>query len=174
MQNVKIKKILSVIPLIINLIGIYIFSSQSGTVSGGMSNRMARKVATFLCDVRGKSLGALEYEDYVAKLNELIREAGHAGEHALLMLCFFLPISCILRFKGKPLPFFARLGLSFVCTFFCAVFDEFHQSFVYGRVSDPFDVLVDCVGALIMAAVITLVWAIKKMREADTMRRSVD
>ncbi len=170
MKNRKIKKILSFVPLIINLIGIYIFSSQSGTVSGGMSNRMARKVATFLCDVGGRNLGAAEYENYVAKLNELIREAGHAGEHALLMLCFFLPITCVLRYKNKTLPFFVRLAISFVCTFVCAVIDEFHQSFVYGRVSDPFDVLVDCVGALIMAAVITLVWAIKKMREARYKR----
>ena len=166
MQNLKVKKILSFIPLIINLIGIYIFSSQSGTVSGGMSNRMARQVATFLCDVGRRNLGAQEYENYVAKINEFIREAGHAGEHALLMLCFFLPVTYVLRFKNKPLPFFARIGLSFVCTFVSAVFDEFHQSFVYGRVSDPFDVLVDCVGALIMAVLITLVWAIKRMREA--------
>ncbi len=166
MQNSRIKKVLSFVPLIINLIGIYIFSSQSGTVSGGMSNRMARKIATYLCDLKGRGLGAQEYENFVSEINKFVREAGHAGEHALLMLCFFFPITFVLRFKDRPLPFFVRLGISFVCTFICAVIDEFHQSFVYGRVSDPFDVLVDCVGALIMAVLITIVWGIKKIRNA--------
>jgi VanZ family protein len=67
------------------------------------------------------------------------------------------------------------------CYFWCViiaslygVIDEFHQHFVPGRDSTPFDWMADTVGGLIGAAVLLLVMRYLNGKQADSDNRSAD
>ncbi|MCR5824157.1 MAG: VanZ family protein [Lachnospiraceae bacterium] len=153
----KLKKILSFIPLLLCIMMIFGFSSQNGSQSGSMSRKIAKKIIATEENMGLWSGDDKEYSLKVEDVNEKIRIMGHAGEHALLMFSFFVPVTVILKKDDKRLRFPLRLAIAFVCTVLCACLDELHQTFVRGRVGDPLDVLVDSIGAAIMGLAITLI-----------------
>ena len=70
-----------------------------------------------------------------------LRKGTHFAEYALL---------CALLFRALR----GRLVLAWTLTVLYAVSDEFHQSFVDGRIGTPRDVLIDAAGALAAALLI--------------------
>ena len=77
--------------------------------------------------------------DTIAHLHFLIRKAGHFTEYAILALLLQRAIG------GRGVrPFVLALVIA---TAYAAT-DEFHQSFVSGRMASPWDVLIDAAGAL--------------------------
>ncbi len=70
-----------------------------------------------------------------------LRKGAHFAEYALL---------CALLFRALR----GRLALAWTLTVLYAVSDEFHQSFVDGRVGTPRDVVIDATGALAAALLI--------------------
>jgi len=76
-------------------------------------------------------------------LDILIRKAGHALEYAVL--CFLLGRALA---RGEGLPLRVALRWSLVVTVLYALSDEWHQSWVPGRKSRWYDVVVDTLGAL--------------------------
>jgi VanZ family protein len=64
--------------------------------------------------------------------DEVLRKCAHIAEYAVLGML-------LLRALGSVLPAFA-LGVAYAIT------DEFHQHFVHGRHSSPFDVAFDACG----------------------------
>lgn len=76
----------------------------------------------------------------------LVKKGGHALGYALLALA-------ILHWH-RPLwderrPPFKKLALAWALTALYAASDEFHQSFVPGRMASPLDVLIDAIGAFL-------------------------
>ena len=72
----------------------------------------------------------------------VLRKLGHMAEYGLLWWLWWRALG-----SGSPLPA-AAIAVAY------AVSDEYHQSFVEGRVGSPFDVLIDTAGvALAHAAV---------------------
>ncbi len=78
----------------------------------------------------------------IASIQLVVRKCGHLTEYAILagLLCR------VLRQQfGRIVP---AATLAFVVSACYAGLDEFHQSFVASRTGTPWDVTIDCVGAL--------------------------
>ena len=79
----------------------------------------------------------------IASIQLIVRKCGHLTEYAILaaLLCRAL------RFSSQG--WFGAFGISAIY----ASLDEFHQSFVSSRTGTRWDVLIDCIGAVIGLAV---------------------
>jgi VanZ family protein len=96
------------------------------------------------------------------KTHLLLRKVGHFTGYGLLSVLFYRAwhASVDLFWKGsrKGLRLEAA-GLAVVCTFVVACLDEWHQSFLEGRVSSFRDVMIDTSGAIVFTTVTMLVLA---------------
>jgi VanZ family protein len=90
----------------------------------------------------------------------LLRKLGHFSGYGLLSLLFykawFATVDLFWKGSRQGLRFKAA-GLAVFCTFLVASMDEWHQSFLAGRVSSFHDVMIDTCGALVFTAVATVV-----------------
>lgn len=68
-----------------------------------------------------------------------VRKCAHLCEYAILAALFFRALRVF--------------GSAFILSVIYAGLDEFHQSFVASRTASPWDVAVDCVGALVGLAI---------------------
>jgi VanZ family protein len=71
----------------------------------------------------------------IASVQFVVRKCGHLTEYAILAALLF-----------RAIRLFAP---AFIVAAIYAALDEFHQSFVASRTASPWDVAIDCVGALI-------------------------
>ena len=92
----------------------------------------------------------------------LLRKLGHFSGYGLLSLLFRRAWLITLRrtWHGprSRLPFSAA-ALAVFCTFFIACLDEWHQSFLPGRTSSPYDVMIDTAGAILFNVALTSIMA---------------
>lgn len=125
---------------------IYMFSSQSGEESGGLSDR----VALHICEAMSIEISPNGFE----LLTFIIRKVAHFTEYAVLGLLYMSVIVVwdkIVRY---------RLVISTSLCMVYAMTDEFHQSFTAGRSPAVNDVIIDTVGGLFGGAVCLLIWYI--------------
>lgn len=84
----------------------------------------------------------------LARIEALVRKAGHVGEYALLAALLFRALVCTLLAGRIALVSVLVLSL---CALYAAS-DEFHQSFVPSRTASARDVLIDLCGATLAIA----------------------
>ena len=128
-------------------VGIFLFSSQTGEESGGISRGLTERIFAFL--------GADEAT--AQKLHHFVRKAAHMAEFAVLgasVSMFLFYISDKGYFHAGSRRFQALWA--FALAFLYAVTDEVHQYFVPGRGPSAKDVLIDSIGVMIGIA---LLWA---------------
>jgi VanZ family protein len=78
----------------------------------------------------------------VASVQLVVRKCAHLTEYAILA-------ALLSRAFRQSQPRVGRaLAISFPIAAVYAALDEFHQSFVASRTGSPWDVMIDCVGAL--------------------------
>jgi VanZ family protein len=58
----------------------------------------------------------------------------------------------------------AAMALAVLSTFLVASADEWHQSFLMGRVSTPYDVLLDTTGAILFNVALLKILALRRAR----------
>jgi len=92
-------------------------------------------------------------------LAEWTRWVSHFSEYALLAALWAWALAPELGRRA--------LSAAMAISFFYAISDEFHQSFVEGRDSDPFDVMVDSLG--IVAAAVAVAWWWRRERSRRVM-----
>lgn len=133
MKKYNTKKIISYILLIIWMILIFKFSSDSGKVSTGKSDSIINIANDF-----GLNLNNVfgTYVDFT------VRKCGHLIEYLIL---YFLLYNCLNYNLTKK----TNLKLSLFILFLYACSDEFHQLFVPGRSGQFKDVLIDTLGGFI-------------------------
>ncbi|MEY2504350.1 MAG: hypothetical protein QOG27_630 [Verrucomicrobiota bacterium] len=76
----------------------------------------------------------------IASVQLFVRKCGHLLEYAILAALLYRALR---TWRGH------LFGVAFIFTAIYAAFDEFHQSFVASRTGSPWDVVVDCAGALL-------------------------
>jgi VanZ family protein len=76
----------------------------------------------------------------IASVQLVVRKCAHLTEYAILAALLYR------AFRQHRVRVF---GIAFIIAAFYAALDEFHQSFVATRTASPWDVTIDCVGALI-------------------------
>jgi VanZ family protein len=104
-------------------------------------------------------------------IHHIIRKSGHFVGYGLLGLAW-------LRAWWMTLPrsvFLQDATLAFLGTAMTAGADEFHQSFLRNRTSSPWDVLLDCCGALAMQLLVYVFMRIfkpKRLKRASSTSRA--
>ncbi len=131
----KYKKIISLIPVIIIMIAIFMFSSQTGEESSEVSGFLSTKIKEILNYFR-------EYT-FFENLEHIIRKSAHFIIY--MSLGFFLSI----HLKFYSLSDKLQKTVPLIICFLYAISDEFHQLFVPERSGQIKDVFIDTSGAFI-------------------------
>jgi VanZ family protein len=96
-------------------------------------------------------------EATVSSVQLVVRKCAHLTEYAILA-------ALLLRAFRQHQPRVARaLAMSFFIASVYAALDEFHQSYVASRTGSPWDVLIDCIGAL---AGLVIYWTLSRNRKS--------
>lgn len=135
-----ILKPLSFIPAILLMYIIFSFSAEEGVNSAALSYKVSHKFVQTVNVVGEFHWTEDRIEGYTEKIHPYVRKAAHMGEYALLAMAVSLPLY-VYGLHG--------LLLMIIAGGFCVAFaalDEYHQTFVAGRLGTPRDVLIDSVG----------------------------
>ncbi|MEY2575190.1 MAG: hypothetical protein QOF80_677 [Verrucomicrobiota bacterium] len=92
----------------------------------------------------------------VASVQLVVRKCAHLTEYAILAALLFR------AFRQRQPRVGGVLTMSFVLAAVYAGLDEFHQSYVASRTGSPWDVLIDCAGAL---AGLLIYWCVIRNRK---------
>ena len=145
-----IKRILSILLLLIWLFFIFDMSAKTGEESSGLSLKIAY------------SIHEIKYVNDFIKLNilhTLIRKTAHFTEYAILALLgygFFSSFEMKLEYSNKKI-YLKKIFANIMFCLIVAVSDEFHQSFVPGRGPSIIDVGIDICGSIAFLGILILV-----------------
>lgn len=149
-------KPLSFIPALIMMYVIFNFSGQDGNESAQLSREVSRILVLAYNRLAAKHYDNTALEILIETIHPYVRKGAHITEYFVLAMAVGLPM-WVYRIRG--------FGLMLLDSAFCVCFaalDEFHQSFISGRVSDPKDVLIDSIGIFVGVIVIRIVCYIGK------------
>lgn len=127
------------------IFGLIVISIESTTLMRGANT--GRWLADLCESVWGYSDGST-----IATANLVLRKVGHFTGYGILGLLFRRGWYASLRrgWQGTRGGLrAAAMTLAVLSTFLVASLDEWHQSFLPGRVSNPYDVLLDTAGAIL-------------------------
>ncbi len=99
----------------------------------------------------------------------ILRKMAHMFEFAVLTLLIFR----ILRQTEKK-HIYWDIGWAFIFTVLYAVSDEYHQSFISGRVGTYRDVLIDSAGVLVASWLIFIDFHHRKIMESKNVIRKIE
>lgn len=140
--NIPRKNIISLLPALMMMIIIFIFSSKTAVESNGSSTF----IASFVLQAKEQLFGVCEpreREVLLEVINFIVRKAAHMAEYALLAILLSIHFYTINVRKLKY--FMYNIG---ICVLY-AMSDEFHQLFVEGRSGQLSDVFIDTIGIII-------------------------
>lgn len=145
--------------LILWMLLIFYFSAQTGVNSANFSGKITR----FFINVFVRNYNELDLEsqkNIYSDISYLVRKLAHFSEFAILSLLSFLTAK---TFLSKE-----RLAyiLAFIISLFYAISDEFHQTFVADRTPMVKDVIIDCLGAIMMLLLIAVILNLVKLRRS--------
>ncbi|MGN0690957.1 MAG: VanZ family protein [Oscillospiraceae bacterium] len=152
--------------IILTCMGIFLFSSQDGSESSGLSTEVTRIISGIIFRRFG-SMTAEEQSFIVTQLNPFVRKLAHFTEYALLGGAIYsLILSADTMHIRKK-----RLAALIAAAAFASL-DELHQLLVPARSGKLIDVLIDSCGAAAgILAVTVIVIVVKYIREELARRR---
>jgi len=133
-------KPLSFVPAILMMYFIFQFSSQTGTQSGGLSHTVSKYLILAYNKICFLDLDNYSLEELITLIHPYVRKFAHVTEYFLLAVTVSFPLY-VYRLRGIAL----TLSAGAFCILFSAL-DEYHQTFVAGRVGSPKDVFIDSIG----------------------------
>lgn len=146
----KIRKIISVVTVILWGTIIYLFSAQTSSESSKVSESFCYALADEYNTIFHQQLSEAQLVGIAELIEHPIRKGAHMTEYAVLALLIYQAF-CAFEIRGKGNFFFTIAG---VCLY--AVTDEFHQRYVSGRSAQITDVLIDTLGGVFMLLLICL------------------
>ena len=137
----KLKNMAYLMPTILCMTAIFLFSMAPGEDSARQSGLFVRAISELISDVSKRSVSPETF----GALQLIVRKIAHLTEYAALgASCSFYMIHAR-EINKKRTVFFIATFISFIY----AITDEIHQYFVPGRYGTFSDVLIDTCGALI-------------------------
>lgn len=134
----NIRKILSIILVILWMFTIFYFSHQQGTESSNTSKKVSIAIVNVL-DIKNE-MPKEQKEEMAKTIEPIIRKLSH---YTLYMLGGILIINCMNAYIKKD----TRIVIySTIIGVLYAISDEIHQLFVSGRSGKIQDVIIDSVG----------------------------
>ena len=144
-------KPLSFLPALFMMYLIFTFSSQTGTQSGSLSFTVSKYLVLAYNKILMKGYDNATLNELILAIHPLVRKLAHVTEYFLLASSVAFPLY-VYRLRGIAL----TLCAGTFCVLF-AILDEYHQSFVFGRVASSRDVLIDSIGILIGITLVRIV-----------------
>lgn len=144
----KIRRIVLGLLVIFMMLVIFIFSSQSGGQSGGLSEKIAVNLINFF-NPSFQTYSAVDQAKILDSFEFVIRKMAHMAEYGLLAGLIFL------FFFGIRLSY--RVTFSLVITLLYSISDEIHQHFIPGRTGVYTDVLIDMTGAICIICILSII-----------------
>lgn len=145
-----ILKPLSFLPAICMMYLIFSFSAQTGTESGSLSYQVSKILVLAYNKLLFKGYDNMTLNELILLIHPYVRKLAHVTEYFLLAASVSLPLY-VYRLRGIALTLVAGV----FCIFF-ACLDEYHQSFISGRVSSVRDVYIDCIGIVLGILVVRI------------------
>lgn len=136
-------KPLSFLPALIMMYVIFSFSEQTGNESGSLSYQVSKLLVLAYNRLLRKGYDNYTLNDLILMIHPYVRKLAHVTEYFLLAASVALPLY-VYRLRG--------IMLTLVSGIFCvgfAALDEYHQTFIAGRVGSKKDVLIDSIGIFI-------------------------
>lgn len=158
----KLRKIITLILIISMMIIIFMFSSQNGTSSSGLSSKFSNIfIDIFIRKYDTYSLS--RQKEIFSNVSYGIRKLAHMTEYGILgSLVFLFLFGIKMRY---------RIIFSISFCFIYASTDELHQRFVGGRSGQFKDVMIDTLGAIIFVLTFSLVVLIFKKRKLRKLNK---
>jgi len=147
-----IKKIISLLLLIVWLGVIFSFSNQTGEVSGSASNGILYSIFENIYELF--NLNKNNLSELINLIENPIRELMHSFEYLILAILF---INVLINFNINN-----KITVTILFIFIAASFDEIHQLFIKGRSFEYLDIFMDMIGCFI-AIVIYKIFILKKL-----------
>jgi len=117
---------------------VIIFLASNDPVSGEKLDFITRFIWNTISLLTGKP----STPEQEAATTFVIRKLAHVTEYLLLCLSYYYALRKTFKLENWQKTYF----VAFIAAFFYAVSDEFHQTFIAGRVGTYEDVLIDTVG----------------------------
>jgi VanZ family protein len=139
---IRLLKPLSFLPAFLVMYLIYSFSADNGVTSTDLSYRVSEEIVETVDKVLNLDLTKEEINYYKQRINYPVRKAAHMTEYAILAISIAFPLY-VYGVRG--------IGLMILTGTLCvsyAMLDEYHQSFVAGRMASLKDVAIDTIGVI--------------------------
>jgi VanZ family protein len=144
-------KYITILPAVIVMVIIFLFSSKQGENSNESSMAIAGRILTAYENVTNSHLSDETRLKVMKNINHVVRKGSHFGIY-LVLSCTFAFHLLMLKKRGKML-----LLIPILLSTVYASTDEFHQLFVPGRSGMITDVLIDTSGAVLGSLMFTAV-----------------
>ena len=144
------RKILSIILVILWMIIVFCFSSQVGDDSQVTSGNTIRKIITFI----NNDIDKLKLEEIVELLQPIVRKLAHFTLYTLGGILIFNLFNSF-KLKNRE-----KIGYSLLVGALYAITDEIHQLFVPGRSGMIKDVFIDTLGIITGVIVCIIIFRI--------------
>lgn len=151
-----IKKIIKIILVLICMITIFLFSSDSGDESSVKSDGIITRVSEVLV---GHKLKGEERNKYIDMYSYFLRKTAHFTIYFILGI---LLISLVSEYTSINYKSFL---IALLIAFLYALSDEVHQLYVPGRSGQFSDVLLDSFGSLVGISVYFLIYKLRSGRD---------
>lgn len=142
MKKFKLMRFFLFAMLILWLFLIFIFSSQNINESKELSFSIAEKVITII-DPNFQNLSETEKTGFINIIQNNIRKFAH------LIIFFILGALCIAVIQAFKIKQLYKICISLSFCLIYAFSDEFHQSFISGRIASLLDICIDFTGSFI-------------------------
>lgn len=152
MSNIKYKKTITFILIILWMVIVFCFSNQPSDASSELSGGITRTIL--------KNFGGLEEKTVEEQLaiESIIRKIAHYTIYTLggILILLYIDLHEITEER--------KLGLSWGIGTLYAITDEMHQLFVAGRSGEIRDVWLDSLGIITGICILMLILKIKEKR----------
>ena len=149
------KKIIKILFVVVCMITIFYFSSDSADLSTKKSDSIIIKTTELFL---GHKLSNNEKDKYISKYVKLVRKSAHFTIYLILGISF---ISLLKEYKivsNKSIIY----TIIFVFIYACS--DEVHQLFVSGRSCEILDIIIDTCGGLVGSIIYRFIYKFRRRK----------
>ncbi|MBE6339604.1 MAG: hypothetical protein E7069_02540 [Bacteroidales bacterium] len=161
----RIYRLLSFVPVMLILCFIFAMSDSEGKDSASLSMSVSHFIMRIIIPIVKEGASADDIMEYAVQAQWYIRKCAHITEFFLLTAALLLPVEA---YHNRLSP--RALIISFFIAISMAAVDEYHQSFIEGRVSTPYDVLIDSIGIVIATITAYTLHKLNNKRNSDRRR----
>lgn len=150
----NIRKIVSIIVVLIWMSVIFSFSNQQGEGSGNTSRRISEVIVRII-DVQNRYT-SFEKDNLIETVEPILRKIAHLTTYAIGGIAI---ANCVWQFCSKEK---RAIGISTCIGVLYAISDEVHQLMIDGRNGNIKDVIIDSIGILIGIMIFLLIKGVCK------------